>query len=785
MRVEQWLGEDNVLGIDIWQKKYRHGEETFDAWLDRIAKDDIALRSLIMEKKFLFGGRILANRGLADKGKKITYSNCYVIEAPEDNIESIFNCGSKLARTYSYGGGCGIDISKLRPNGSKVNNAAESTSGATSFMEFFSMVTQVIGQAGRRGALMISIDCMHPDIEEFIMIKSDLDKVTKANLSIRVTNEFMQAVDLNTEVVLRFEVKDTGQVIERKVWATDIFDKFVEMNYDMAEPALLYWDRIKQWNLLANTPDFEFAGVNPCAEEPLPAFGSCLLGSINLAEFVFNPFTNNATFDEVGFSRAVEIGVKALNDVLDEGLPLHPLKEQRESVSKWRQIGLGVFGIADMLIKLGITYGSKESIEMCELVAKLMAQTAIEKSQYLGSVYGAYDGFVESVYDTDYYKFVMGGENHYPLPMRNSQLLTIAPTGTLSTMLGVSGGIEPIFANSYTRRTQSLHGEDRTYKVYTPIVEKYIKSDMVIDIDNDGELILPEYFVTSGDIAFQSRIEMQAVWQKYIDASISSTINLPINATKKDIENIYMQAWRYGLKGITVYRAGCKREGILVETPKEEPKETMDIAGVPATLCDACNSCGLQRGDIINVSDELISYKRTIVNGCGKFYLHLDFDDVGGEPLETFIDIGSGGGCERNLQFISRLISLLLRAGVDISEIIDQSFSIRPCKAYTDRTKSKGDTAKGTSCPSAIGWALKDLNDKIQTNYTMSDDLYYGAYEEMPAEETPTEWEDDEPQVEHKVAKPVHKALCPECAEELIFESGCNVCKNCGWSKCD
>lgn len=528
-------------------------------------------------------------------------------------------------------------------------------------------------------------------------------------------------------------------------------------------------------------------------EEPLPAFGSCLLGSINLSEFVFNPFTNDATFDENGFSSAVDIATKALNDVLDEGLPLHPLKEQRDSVAKWRQIGLGVFGIADMLIKLGITYGSYESIEICEDIAKLMAQTAIQKSQELGSVYGAYEGFVPEVYSTEYYRYVMGvkeDEKVYPLPLRNSQLLTIAPTGTLSTMLGVSGGIEPIFANSYTRRTQSLHGEDKTYKVYTPIVEQYIKTMTTKEslkqslalgvqvMDNNGEPILPEYFVTSGDISYSDRIRMQGVWQDYIDASISSTINLPTEATHEDIRNIYLEAWKAELKGITVYRAGCKREGILIETPKEVVDTTREIAEEISKICDSCNTCELQRGDILNVSDELVSYKKTIVNGCGKFYLHLDFDDVTGEPLETFIDIGSGGGCERNLQFISRLISLLLRAGVDMSEIIDQSFSVRPCKAYTDRTKSKGDTAKGTSCPSAIGWALKDLNDKIQTNCTTSNDLL-----EIDLSD---EWEDEiEPvKVEEKMHKPVHKALCPECAEELIFEGGCILCRACGYSIC-
>lgn len=263
MTIEEWLGKDNKLGIDIINKKYRYKNENFDEWLDRVSGNNTDLKQLIKEKKFLFGGRILSNRGLQNDGLKVTYSNCYVVTPPEDNIESIFNCAGKLARTFSYGGGCGIDISKLAPRGSKVNNTAKETSGAVSFMDLYSLVTELIGQNGRRGALMISIDCNHPDLEEFINIKSDLNKITKANISIKVTDDFLKAVKENNDYTLKFIRLETGESIVKKVNAREIFTKFCTMNWDYAEPAFLFWDRIKSWNLLSNNEEFEYAGTNP------------------------------------------------------------------------------------------------------------------------------------------------------------------------------------------------------------------------------------------------------------------------------------------------------------------------------------------------------------------------------------------------------------------------------------------------------------------------------------------------------------------------------------------
>lgn len=265
MTVEQWLGKDNKLGIDIWNNKYRHENETFDEWLDRVSNGDEELKELILEKKFLFGGRILSNRGLNKYGEKVTYSNCYVITPPEDSIESIFECASKLARTYSYGGGCGVDISKLAPRGAKVNNTAKETSGSVSFMDLYSLVTGLIGQNGRRGALMLSISCEHPDLEEFIEVKSDLDRVTKANISIRITDEFMKAVKNKEMFTLKFTRAETGETITKEVDAAKIFHKICEMNWDYAEPGMLFWDRIENWNLLSEDECFQYAGTNPCA----------------------------------------------------------------------------------------------------------------------------------------------------------------------------------------------------------------------------------------------------------------------------------------------------------------------------------------------------------------------------------------------------------------------------------------------------------------------------------------------------------------------------------------
>ena len=732
MTVEQWLGESNKLGIDIWHNKYQHNNETFDEWLKRVSGGNQDVEDLIVEKKFLPGGRILSNRGVTDS--KVTYSNCYVISPPEDSIESIYDCCKNLARTYSYGGGCGISISKLAPAGAKVHNQARSTSGAVSFMETFSQVTAQIGQNGRRGALMISIDCHHPDLLEFIDIKTKPDSVTKANISVQVTDDFMQAVKDDKEWVMSFTRPETGETITKTARAVDIFNKICQNNWDWAEPGILFWDRIENWNLLSNNDGFHYAGTNPCAEEPLPAGGSCLLGSMNLAAFV-----KDGMFDFEDFCESVNVAVQALNDILEEGLPLHPLEEQRKSVSEWRQIGLGIMGLADMLVKLEIPYDSEEARDLCGNIAYAMANQALFMSSKIAKLKEApYEKYDLRVMSTPYFKAHADTFTHQCVEfygLRNSQLLTIAPTGTLSTMLGISGGIEPIFANSYTRKTESLHGHDEYYKVYTPIVQEYMDTHGLKD-----ESELPNWFVTSSDISPRDRIAMQAIWQNSIDASISSTINLPETATVEDIKDIYMTAWEMGLKGVTVFRNGCKRTGILTTDSKK------------ATTCTDENEAP-KYNYITPVSRKSIgtTHGNTYCKkcACGTLYITLNRDDDG-NVVESFIHTSKGGICQANTSAVNRLVSLCMRSGVKTDEIIDQLKGIT-CGACT-KAMSNGIKLDGISCPDILARTLIEFCKPM-----------------------------DEKKL---VEKPTNHECCPECGEPIIHDGGCVQCTNCGWSKC-
>ena len=749
MRVNEWLGNENQLGMDIWNKKYCQNNETFDEWLDRVSGYNEEVKQLIIDKKFLFAGRILANRGMDKLGKKITYSNCYVIPPVEDSIESIYDTCAKLARTFSYSGGCGVDISKLRPRGMKVNNASDTTTGAVSFMDTFSQVTGTIGQNGRRGAAMISISCSHPDLEEFIEIKNDLTRVTKANISVRVNDAFMEAVinDLDWELYFKTE---HGDEMRKVVKAKKLFKLLSKNNWSMAEPGILFWDRIENYNLLSEDENFHYAGVNPCAEEPLPEGGSCLLGSINLAAYV-----ENREFKSEEFINDIHVIVKGMNDVLDQGLPLHPLAIQRETVRDWRQIGIGVMGIADMLIKLELQYDTKEAQEFCDQIGFMLANEAIYASALLAKKYGPYPKYNDKVLDSEFiaknttmdtYRLV----EEYGL--RNSQILTIAPCGTLSTMLGISGGIEPIFSLSYTRKTESLHGEDRYYKVFTPIADNYMKEHGLTEEEE-----LPSFFVTAQNINPFRRVEMQGIWQKHIDASISSTLNLPNETTVEDVEALYIYAWENGLKGMTIFRDGCDRAAILTTgKPKEEKKEEV--------VEDKKDE--IARGVVVPTSDDVIGLKKKLSGGCGSLHLQVYFDRTTGKMTEVFINKGGSGGCNSNLNALSRMISIALRAGVDVKDVADQLGSTINCPSFAS-SRAKGiNLSPGSSCAGAVGKALIDLNKEFQKMWRL-----------MIVAETEEEVEEQ---------KIMGLKECPECGEKTLqMAGGCMQCSNCGYSKCD
>lgn len=716
MELQDWKLSE--LGEDIWKKKYQRNGESFEDWLERVSGGDTQVAQLIVDKKFLFGGRILSNRGITDRG--VTYSNCYVIEPPHDSIEGIYEAAMKLARTFSYGGGCGVDISTLRPKGAEVHNAALTTSGAVSFMDVLEQTARVIGQNGRRGALMISMDSSHTDIHDFIDAKLD-NKLEKCNISVRMSDDDM----------------------ENK---PDILDHIALNNYDWAEPGILYWDTIKRYNLLDEFANFEYAGVNPCAEEPLPAGGSCLLGALNLSEFVENPFTDKAAFNIPEFKSAVRIAIRALNDVLDEGLELHPLEEQRESVRDWRQIGLGIMGFADMLLKMRCQYDSARALDIIDMVGKTLVNTGLEESALLAMDTEPFPEcdlrlILASTFITVLRNSNVIEDNTIDLikryGLRNSQLFTIAPTGSISTMLGVSGGVEPIFATHYTRKTESLHGEDVFYKVYTPIIQKMI--DMKLIAEENVSTI-----ATAQNIDPFDRVTIQAQWQRYIDASISSTVNVTNDTTVETIRDLYQAAWEEGCKGLTIYRAGCKKEGVLVvDTSKEQTMENTIHIPITDTSIDNC-----------------VAYGTQLTTGCGSLWMSVYFHKKTGQLCHIFLDKGSTGGCNSFMIGLSRMISYAGKLGGTVEGICDQLNSVPACPSYSVRTALKKDTSAGKCCPSAIGRALMELKQR-----------YIKDHIEMSTGELKRE--------EMTVNN------CPECGAKLNFTGGCNSCPECGYTKCD
>lgn len=413
-----------------------------------------------------------------------------------------------------------------------------------------------------------------------------------------------------------------------------------------------------------------------------------------------------------------------------------------------------------MLIKMEIRYGSKEAVEICDKIGFHMANIAINTSAKIAMRKDTYPKYKPCVIDSIYFERNTSPETKEIVKafgLNNSQLLTIAPTGSLSSMLGISGGIEPIYANYYERKTESLHGHDEYYKVYTPIVKEYMESH---NLKDDSEL--PDFFVTAQTLNYKERIEMQGIWQDHIDASISSTVNVPNDFTVEDVEDLYMRAWERGLKGITIFRDGCKRVGILSTTSHDNDNNIDNT-----TKDNAITSMNdLPRGYIIKADDNCIGKKRTLITGCGTLHCEAFFDPTTGDLLETYFSKGSSGGCHNFMIGLSRMISLSARGGVDIYSIVDQLKSSGTCPSYAVRRATKRDTSKGSCCPVAIGNALIEMYEELQSEL--------GLAEEKESNVNPT-----------SVQANGNKPKCPECGEPLIFEGGCNICKSCGWSKCD
>lgn len=548
---------DNDDRQDLILSKYLVPGEDKKAFIKRIAFGKSSLEKIFRHKEAIFGGRNLYAIG---RDGNITGSNCYVVKDPEDSLESIYQVDYQIARTYSYGGGQGMNLSKIRPKGAKVNNSSNTTPGVMVFAEKYSHTTLNTQQDNRRGALMLVLNIDHPDIIDFITTKLDLNKVNGANISIAINDKFMNAVKNNETWVMKFETP--YESIEKRMSAKDLIELVGYAAHTMGDPGVVFIDHMNDYHFLSEYHDVKFTATNPCGEQPLMAHGSCNLGSINLNAFVRNPFTEEAFYDFERFDFVVTEMIWALDDLLTMLGDRHALPEQREHVKQYREIGLGLMGLADVALSMRLPYGSQVFLDFLDKLMRRMINTATKASALRAKELGIFPRFdYEKVSKSKFYQTTIDPDTDELVKqygMRNSRLLSIAPTGSISNILGVSGGVEPFFQINYTRRIVSMFEEEKTITVWekTPLA---LAKAMNVNPDD-----LPAWaLITSQNIDFSDRANVQATIQKYVDTAISSTFNLPNSATVSDVIDIYMQAWTKGLKGATVFRDRCAKIGIL------------------------------------------------------------------------------------------------------------------------------------------------------------------------------------------------------------------------------
>lgn len=711
------------LPTEMWQRVAKAIASVEKDHKEEIEKEFIWLLS---DFKFVPGGRILFAAG---SDRKSSLLNCYYLPIKDDSIESIYETAKEMARTYSYGGGVGIDISVLRPKGAPVNNSAVKTTGSTSFMELYSLTTATIGQSGRRGALMITMDVRHPDIYDFVTIKNDKTKVNFANISVKIDDEFMNAVRNNSEFELKF--KNEKADVRRKIMASDLWKKIVETAVNTGDPGIIFWDRVKTESPTEYDKRMSVSGTNPCAEQPLEDYGACDLGSINLDSFVDEPFSKKAGIDWKKLERAVRLGVRFLDNVLDYSYSRHPLKAQAEETIYVRRVGLGTMGMANMFVKLNIKYDTQEAIEFADRLFNFIKETAYDESALLAKEKGVFPAFKKEKHLERSFIKRLSEETRKKIEkygLRNGCVLTIPPTGSIATMSGVSGGVEPFYALSYTRRSESLSME--SFEVFDPCVKDYMEKFGVKDKKD-----LPETFVVSHKIDPFFRVKMQATIQSHIDSSISSTVNLPSTATVEDVDKIYFYAWETGCKSITVYREGSKNN---ILTSKDE--ETSDTLGTEE-----------ERPFILHGTSIKISTPQ------GNLYVTINRND---QDLikEVFIDMGRSGEVEKSYtEALGRLISVYLQSGGNSEKII------KTLKGIKGGNSIWFNGIQVFSVPDAVAKAMELVlkgKDKQRVG------TLHGVLNQQETGHS--------------------SKICPSCKQEsLVYENGCFICKNCGYTKCE
>jgi ribonucleoside-diphosphate reductase alpha chain len=676
--------------------------------------------------KLMYGLEFLPNSPtLMNAGKKLgQLSACFVLPV-DDSMESIFDAVKYTALIPKSGGGTGFSFSRLRPANDVVGSTGGVASGPVSFMRAFDTVTDVTKQGGtRRGANMGILDIDHPDILKFITAKEDMKALTNFNLSVALTAEFMEAVKAGADYEL---INPHTKDVAGKLNAKDVFDKIVDMAWRTGDPGIVFIDRINADNPTPHLGKIE--STNPCGEQPLLPYESCNLASINLSRMMKKKGTAYE-IDYPKLARTVKTAARFLDNVID--VNKFPLPQIEEMTKKTRKIGLGIMGFADMLVMLGVPYNSEEALDVAGKLMSFINEKAAEASVELGKERGVFPAFKGSVYD------VPDGPR-----VRNATRTTIAPTGTLSMIAGCSSGIEPLFALSYTKTVLdgtpfvevNPYFEETARKggFYSEeMMKKLAEGTHLSDIKGVPDKV-KRIFVTAHEITPEWHVKMQAAFQKSTNNAVSKTINFPHEATREDVSHAYMLAYDEGLKGITIYR-DRSRDSQVLTTGKKQEKVEESAGRAPRKRPSET------KGTITKVN-----------TGCGSLYITVAYDGHG--IFEVFSTLGKSGGCAvAQLEAICRLITLALRSGVDVSQVVKQLRGIRCPSISWEGGKSI------LSCADAIASVLeKHINGN------------------------------DKPKLEdYGLSKSIVGQLkqCPECQNLLVFQEGCYHCPACGYTKC-
>ena len=753
------------IAEQIWDMKYRLKtpdgapvDETIEATWTRIA-DALATTEAdpaawsprfyeaLRDFRFLPAGRIIAGAGAQ---RDVTLFNCFVMGTVPDTMAGIFDGLKEAALTMQQGGGIGYDFSTIRPKGASVSGVAADASGPLSFMDVWDAMCRTIMSAGsRRGAMMATMRCDHPDIEDFISAKSDSARLRMFNLSVLVTDDFLEAVKADAPWDLLFDGK-----VYRTVQAQDLWNRIMRATYDFAEPGVIFIDRINAANNLNYCETI--AATNPCGEQPLPPYGACLLGSINLARLVDRPFETGAAIDEAALAELVATAVRMMDNVVDASR--FPLPEQAAEAQAKRRIGLGVTGLADALLMMGLRYGSDAAVAQTESWMKAIARAAYLASVDLAREKGPFPLFEAEAFLASGNMQAMDEDVRDAIRthgIRNALLTSIAPTGTISLFAGnVSSGIEPVFAYAYTRKVLQKDGSRTEEEVVDYAVQMWR--------DRFGDAELPDHFVNAQTLAPADHVRMQAAAQKWIDSSISKTINCPEDIDFEAFKDVYMQAWDLGCKGCTTYRPNDVTGSVLSvsETTDTAPGENPGQDGT-----------ALAGGDVIYMSEPLDrpqalegqTYKLKWPDSEHAIYLTINDIVIGDRrrPFEVFIN-------SKNMEHfawtvaLTRMISAVFRRGGDVSFVVEE------LKAVFD--PRGGAWMEGKYIPSilaAIGGVIE--RHLILIGFIEGEGL--GLKSDPKAEVVNME-------------APRGKA-CPSCGQfDLRMVEGCMTCASCGFSKC-